>query len=291
MGDHDLSRFFLLWLAVAAFGAEDARKRSLTVPDGPAPCVKKGEKGYEEPESLQSLLNCQFGFRIGWVRHFNERFGKPPTNPSLDKLDDLQRAEVREYLSRHPDRAHTDYDTSEPDAKSKGSKPREKIAADGRGATQRCRPAAKGQPSGKKPDEAFDKQHERTEKAMEANLQGGDPGLKKDLAALDRSLSKSSDYGRAGITQEGALDIVEFLECQQGGVSDDMMDLLNHVVRDGAKLQHDTMLRLKRAAREAEANGLELGVEQELQRWLLDPSTDPADDPNGPNPTAGPALN
>jgi hypothetical protein len=35
------------------------------------------------------------------------------------------------------------------------------------------------------------------------------------------------------------------------------------------------MLKLKQASRSADAQGLELGVEPELEKWLLNPETDP----------------
>lgn len=282
--------FGLLLCAVASSRAEEGRKPDLLGPNQPQPCVQKSAQGYKEPDSLQTLLDCQFKFRIGWVRRFNERLGTPPTNASLDKLDDLQRAEVREYLSRHPDRAHTDYDAS--DEPSSDEPKKWSLAAGGKAAPKDCRPPSSM--SAEKPSDPngeFAKQRERTKVAMDSNLDGRDANVKKDLAALDSSLAKKSDEGRAGITQDGALQIVEYLECEQGGVSDDMTDLLNHVVRDGGKLQHDTVLRLKQAARQAQENGLELGVDSDMEKWLLDPKTDPPDDPNGPNPTAGTNVN
>jgi hypothetical protein len=105
------------------------------------------------------------------------------------------------------------------------------------------------------------------------------PGLKELGAALEGS----SEGGKRGITPEGARQVVEYLTRQQGGVSPDMKLLLDSVSRDGPRLQHDTMLRLKRAAREAKGAGLELGVEPGLERWLLDPAQDPPEDPSGPN--------
>lgn len=77
----------------------------LVLPASPAPaaerwpaCVKKTAKGRREPPTLDALLECQDRSRAVLRRR-----GAAPVE--MDRFDDFQRRETRDYLSRHPRRA------------------------------------------------------------------------------------------------------------------------------------------------------------------------------------------
>lgn len=229
-------------LLVCPVGAEGPAPRALPAAETFTPCVRRTSEGWREPATLDALRLCQDRLRSRWIAGHERAKGRAPDGKALDELDDFQRAEVRGYLSRHPERAHSEEPAVKPAVK----------------------PAL--QASGKDGAAAA-------------------PGLKE----LGTALEADSEGGKRGITPEGARQIVEYLNRQQGGVSPDMKLLLDSVSRDGPRLQHDTMLRLKRAAREAKGAGLDLGVEPGLERWLLDPAQDPPEDSSGPNPP--PATN
>lgn len=72
----------------------------IKMPPAPAPkkprtsCVRKTGDEVDEPETLEDLLTCQETFRR--------------RRPGDEAFAERQRAEVRDYLARHPERAATD---------------------------------------------------------------------------------------------------------------------------------------------------------------------------------------
>ena len=105
---------------------------------------------------------------------------------------------------------------------------------------------------------------------------GAAPG--RDLDAFGAALRSRSDGGNRGISPEMAREIVGYLEKKQGGTSPDMTELLNAVSADGPDLSEATMSKLRRAARAAKSQGLELGIDPEIERELLRPDA-PASEP------------
>lgn len=220
----------LLVLAAAAHAA------------GLAPCVRKAKSGYDEPKTLPALLRCQE----------RARAGKEASEEALE----LQRAEVRDYLARHPERASAD----EPPA----SKPADPDAG--------LSPAVKAQKA-------------RSRRAVKANAERLPEGDRAAYEGLSEGLWAMSGDGEKGLTPEMAKEIVGYLQKQQGGVSAEMSGLLQSLTKDGAKLSHGSVRRLKKAARDAKGEGLDLGVADEgMERWLLDPETDPPPGATGPHP-------
>lgn len=226
----------LLWAALVLAGAP-----LHAAPNAPAPCVTKSRSVWREPATLDALLDCQARRRGDWIAAYQDEQGSEPPASALDQLDAFQRKEAASYAARHPDRAQAGGDQS-PSAGSDG---------------------------------AFAAQQRRTAAAMQDNDQKVDPGTARDLDALNASLASSSRNGTLGITPDGAKSIVDYLSKQQGGVSPDMQALLDSLSHDGGKLSDKSMVELKQAARTAKDAGLDLGVDDKLQTWLLDPTTDP----------------
>lgn len=203
-----------------------------------AACVKKTPKGYDEPKTLSALLKCQE----------RARGGKAASEAALE----AQRAEVRDYLSRHPERASVDEG-----------------------------------PAAKKPDrpvpEKVRAQRAASDRAMKKNAERLPEGDRAAYEALAGDLWSLSGDGEKGLTPEMAKEIVGYLQKQQGGVSVEMRGLLESLSKDGAKLSDGSVRQLKKAARDAKAEGLELGVADEgMEAWLLDPATDPPPAGDGP---------
>jgi hypothetical protein len=67
---------------------------------GPEPCVKRTKSGYDEPATWAALRNCQDKAMDKYVSAHRDM-----SDADAAKADDFQRAEVQDYLKRHPDRA------------------------------------------------------------------------------------------------------------------------------------------------------------------------------------------
>lgn len=91
------------------------------------------------------------------------------------------------------------------------------------------------------------------------------------LADLAARLKELGGDGSRGITPEMAELIAQELSARQGGMTSDMRALLEAVKKDGATLTPETMGRLKGAAQDAKAEGLDLGVPAEIENLLLAP--------------------
>lgn len=165
-----------------------------------------------------------------------------------ETLGDFQRTEVREYLGRHPDRASTD---------------------DG----------------AQKADPKVAKQKLRSRQAAAANAERLPEKDRAEFQGLNEQLWGMSNNGQLGVTPDMAKTIVGYLQKQQGGVSAEMSALLGSLEKDGSKLSHGSMRMLKKAARDAKGEGLDLGIEdQSTETWLLDPKTDPEPGEQDPSP-------
>jgi len=228
------------------------------------PCVRKTADGWGEPASLDALLDCQAKIRQTWIQYYRDQKGAEPPAAALDKLDDYQRAEARSFASRHPDLAATSAPEDAPAAAGTGAAP-----------SRRGRCARPSSASGAAPTGPLAAQEKRTAAAMRENYQQVDPGTAADLDAVNSQLVAGSDNGKKGITPDGARAIADYLECEQGGVSPDMQALLDQLSKDGGTLSDQSMVKLKQAARAAKDAGLDLGVDDKLEGWLLNPTTDP----------------
>lgn len=193
-------------------------------------------------------------------------FNEPPTLKALmgcqagkrtgfkgnaEAFGEFQRGEVQEYLARHPERASTD--------------------ESGEGAGE--------------DDSKAGKQKRRSREAAAANAERLPEKDRAEFQGLNEELWNMSGDGQLGVTPDMAKAIVGYLQKQQGGVSAEMSALLGSLEKDGSKLSHGSVRMLKKAARDAKGEGLDLGIEDpSTETWLLDPATDPAPGEKDPSP-------
>lgn len=90
------------------------------------------------------------------------------------------------------------------------------------------------------------------------------------IGGLERRLHAAAGDGKDGITPAMGRDIADTLTKQQGYVSPDMKDLLDSVVRDGGKLTPETMKKLQGAGRAAKGAGLDLNIDKNTEKDLLE---------------------
>lgn len=199
-------------------------------------CVKKSSSTYQEPPTLAALIKCHKEKLEAARLDFAKAHGVPPADLAVERWEDMQRAEVRDYLRRHEDQASLDEPTGTT------------LVDEGGGA----------------------------DKAPEANGDG-EAGLDKDF---ESSLKEKSQGGKHGITPGMAKDIVEYLQRKQGGVSPEMKDLLQTVKSEGANLSDATILQIKMAAQKANRAGIDLKVDRETERFLLEPDKPPQSTPD-----------
>jgi len=180
-------------------------------------CAQKSKRGYREPASLQALLDCQQKKLDRFMSDHEAKRGELPSEETVERWRELQRAEVRSFIRRHPDRS------------------------------VREGPESVDAPSRKKAR-----------------------GKTADLKGLQEGLWEDSSHGREGVTAAMAKRIVKTIQDQQGYVSQEMADLLSALQKDGPNLSEETVRQLKEAARQADADGLELGVKPEIKEFLLE---------------------
>ncbi|MBI3298490.1 MAG: hypothetical protein HYZ75_10025 [Elusimicrobia bacterium] len=215
------------------------------------PCVRRTKQGVDEPRTLQGLLGCQEKSRGRY---------RAADDAAAEAFGEFQRAEVRDYLARHPERATTD----SPETAKAPARP----SWDQKGLT----PEVAGQ-------------KRRSMEAVQNNAQRLPQADRAEYDTLGDQLWTQSGNGQLGVTPEMAQEIIGYLNKQQGGVSAEMADLLGSLQKDGPKLTHGSMRKLKKAARDAKSEGLDLGIEDEsTETWLLDPETDPAPGEKDPSP-------
>lgn len=206
-------------------------------------CVRKTETGTAEPATVAALLLCQESARKSAAREASQPGAAAPQG-----LAAFQEAELKDYLSRHPDQA--------PKLEKAREEAKEKAAGLARSAA-----------------------------AVAANAARLPAADAEKLQRLNEAIVKDSGGGARGLTPEAAKAIADYLREQQGGASVEMNDLLEALQADGPKLKDETMNKIKRAARAARAasgEGFDLGVDADLQKWLLDPATDPGAAPSRP---------
>ncbi len=107
------------------------------------------------------------------------------------------------------------------------------------------------------------------------------------IGGLEKRLHAAAGDGKDGVTPAMGRDIVDTLTKQQGFVSPDMKDLLDSVVRDGGKLTPETMKKLQGAGRAAKGAGMDLNIDKNTEKDLLEHDFD-KDKDAPPVPPANP---
>ncbi|MFI5363073.1 MAG: hypothetical protein ACHQ49_13980 [Elusimicrobiota bacterium] len=184
------------------------------------------------PASLEDLQACQNRTRAAVVNAAQSQ-GAPLTNAQLDKLDDYQRAEARKFFAS-------------PAIVAKGGpEPVTDAAASPQASTNKLGGAT---PS---------------------DLAHTDAKTASSISDLQARLQAAAGDGSNGITPAMGADILATLTQAQGGLSPDMKALLDGVTRDGGKLTPETMTKLQGAAAAAKADGLDLNIDQGIEKDLL----------------------
>ncbi len=78
-------------------------------------CVLKSTSGYAEPPTFASLSKCQDKARTRFTRA-RESKGRPVSDELMERFDSFQRAEMQDYVKRHPGNTSVDEEKRE-DAK------------------------------------------------------------------------------------------------------------------------------------------------------------------------------
>lgn len=177
-------------------------------------------------KTLDDVRDCQEKAREKAVSDAESK-GKPLTYQTLEKFDDLQREQVRDYLAK----SGTVIDGATKSNRGLG----------GITATDRGRVSAE---------------------------EGA------ELESLEKRLHDRAGNGKDGITPEMGQDIIDTLTKKQGGVSPDMKDLIDSVVRDGGKLTPETMKKLQNAGRKAKGAGMDLNIDKGTEKDLLETDFD-----------------
>lgn len=107
------------------------------------------------------------------------------------------------------------------------------------------------------------------------------------IDGLEKRLHAAAGDGKDGITPAMGRDIIDSLTKKQGFVSPDMKDLIDSVVRDGGKLTPETMKKLQGAGKAAKASGLDLNIDKNTEKDLLEHDFD-KDKDAPPAPPANP---
>ena len=190
---------------------------------------------------LDSVRECQEKARQRMIDAAQAK-GKPLSPLKLERIDDDQRAEVRDYLAN----SGAIIDGSTKNGQGLG------------GVTKK----------------------DLSRVSAEDGAEIGD---------LEKRLHAAAGDGKDGITPGMGRDIIDSLTKKQGFVSPDMKDLIDSVVRDGGKLTPETMKKLQGAGRAAKGAGLDLNIDKNTEKDLLEhdfdkdktaPAAPPADPGN-----------
>lgn len=102
------------------------------------------------------------------------------------------------------------------------------------------------------------------------DLERVSPKEAAEIEGLENRLRSAAGDGKDGITPAMARDIIDSLTKEQGFINQDMKDLIDSVARDGGKLTPETMKKLQDAGRAAKAAGLDLNIDKNVEKDLLE---------------------
>jgi hypothetical protein len=64
-------------------------------------CIKQGPNGIDEPADFQALRDCQAKEKEDIAARIAKKTGRPMSAATQERVDDRQRAEVKDFMSRH----------------------------------------------------------------------------------------------------------------------------------------------------------------------------------------------
>lgn len=219
-----------------------------------AACLSPGKEFVD----FDALRACQDKERLAFIDAMRAKKKRLPTEAELDGLEDRQRGEARAFFEgRTQGASDMDLASEEP--------PREV-------------------------EKTFAREEKPKTQAPAKKLQGplalveGQAGVTQgDLDYLSNSLSQKSEHGKKGVTPEMAGDMRKMLMQKQGSVSPDMSRLLDLTSRDGANLSQETMEALRDAGKQAKGAGLNLNIDPNTEKQLLEDDLTPAAVQRGTN--------
>lgn len=185
-------------------------------------CIHVSSTSVRYMKSLDAVRDCQEKAREKLVGDAASK-GKPLSYEALEKIDDRQREQVRDYLANSG------------------------MVIEGATKSKRGLGGAT----------ARDLKRVSAEEGAE-------------IEGLEKRLQDAAGDGKDGITPAMGQDILDSLTKRQGGVSPDMKDLIDSVVRDGGKLTPATMKKLQNAGRKAKGAGLDLNIDKGTEKGLLE---------------------
>jgi hypothetical protein len=221
-----------------------------------ATCMSKGRDFVD----FDALRACQDKERLAFIDATRAKKKRLPTEAELDGLEERQRGEAREFFAGRT-QGVSDMDlASEADAPPKRKDPEN---------THVIHPPSRTGPAKKL-------------QGPLALVEGQDGMTQGDLDFLRNSLGQKSDHGKKGVTPEMAGDMRKMLMQKQGSVSPDMSRLLDLTSRDGANLSQETMEALRDAGKQAKGAGMNLNIDPDTERQLLEDDLTPSGGRAGP---------
>lgn len=231
------------------------------LPAAAADCIHRtpGSKAYAK--DLETVISCQKQS----LADLERKKGKL-SDAQREKLEDRHRVEVKRYIESS---GYTVEGGSPSDS--------ENVAVD-----EDSDDAGKEQEDFKKP-----KLKDKLGGLSPQDLARAGKGA-GDIKDLEARLKGAAGDGSNGITPSMARDIIDTLQAKQGGVSSDMKELLDSVVKDGGKLTPETMKKLQGAAKSAKGAGMELGIDPNMEKAILNSDFDQDTKDKARTPPASP---
>lgn len=186
------------------------------------PCVEPLPGGrHKEPPTLAALLDCQ------------KRKLRRVKAKDHDWFEERQRAEVRDYVARHPDRAT--------------------LQEPGEEAPPRPDPPAE-----------LSREIERADSVPADDV-------KTDTRSLERLIWKRAEEapGERLSSEKSAAALRYIRDNNKGEVGAETVDLLEAMTRDGGRPSEETVRKMRKAALDAKGRGLQLGIDPEVEDDLL----------------------
>jgi len=201
------------------------------------PCVEPLPGGmYKEPPTLEALLACQ------------KRMLRSIPAREHDEHEEAQRAEVRAYLERHPDRA-----ALEPEEPAPQPAPRRRRAA-----------------ANEAPGEASAQPPADLREAVERVQDSRDADIPVDNKSLEKMIWQRAPQPKNALTREQSSAVVRHLrENNRGEVDASTLDILGALSAEGGAPSERTQQLMRQKLLDAKSKGLNVGLDPDIEADLL----------------------